>query len=378
MPGQWQLSVNQDQRVGLSDTETFQINLSKSNFTSEIQLKIAVTNGATSNTAAAPPTVIDGTTRIEILANGGDVKNYRGYECEKWAHFLRGTKPGYQRTQLGGGVQEQLFPILFGRFFGDELAMLPSKLYKTLVLKVQTTYPISATAGFATLTEKEDVYELEYVSEDDPAGKIILRELEVQQYTTVASGATRTPNGGLPIGNLITKVLLHEYQAGSEDGTDITYVRLGINNFSEIPIGLTKWKNLQDDNKLHYALQNDVYAAPLTIATATGMATRLSRLQTLELTNGTGSSALSITSIAGDKITFAYTGASTPNYAFAQSTVGVSFCVLLDVDPLKNFSGGIKSSNVNTVDLEVTNGNAGGLMLVSMQEAITVPLKSGG
>ena len=380
MPGQWQFSVNQDQRVGLSDTETFQINLSKANFTSEVDLKIAVTNGATSNTPSTgvqPSTVLDGTLRIEILANGGDVKNYRGYECVKWAHFLRRTKVGANQSMGPAAVQQQVFPILFGRYFGDELCMLPSKLYKTLVLKVQTTYPISATAGFATLTEKEDVYELEYISDDDPASKIILRELEVQQYTTGTSGEVRTPNGGLPLGNLITKVLLHDYLKATEDGSDISYVRLGINNFSEIPIGLTRWQNMQDKNKTDYALEFDENMVGVQAATGFLYNSRITRIRGVEITPFTLAGGPAAATFAnGDQIIVLLT-ATGMNSVYVQSMAGVSNCVLLDVDPLSNFSGGIQSSNVNSVDLAVTqSGSGSGLLVVSMQEAIIIPVKA--
>jgi hypothetical protein len=380
MPGQWQYSVNQDQRVGLSDTETFQINLSKANFTSEVDLKIAVTNGATSNspTTSIPATVVDGTLRIEILANGGDVKNYRGYECIKWAQFLRGAKPGQNQTMAGAAVQQQFFPIYFGRHFGDELCMLPSKLYKTLVLKVQTTYPISATAGFVTLSEREDVYELEYISDDDPSSKIILRELEVIQYTSSAtSGESRVPQGGLPLGNLITKVLLHEYTAGVDDGTDYPYVRLGINNFSEIPIGLTRWQNMQDKNKLDYGLPEDNLSLNVYAATAKVLNTRMSRITSFAV----GPSTVATTpagTVSGDQLTTAL-GSTSANYFRFQSMAGVAYCILLDVDPLSNFAGGIKSSNVNSVDLAVTAGatnTSSSLLVVSMQEAIIIPVQS--
>ena len=387
MPGQWQYSVNQDQRIGLSDTETFQINLSKANFTSEVDLKIQVTNGATSNTAATqvqPATVLDGTLRIEILANGGGVKNYRGYECVKWAHFLRGAKPSADQTQLGAALQQQFFPIYFGRHFGDELCMLPSKLYKTLVLKVQTTYPISLTAGFLGLSEKEDVYELEYISDDDPSSKIILRELEVIQYTSSATtGESRVPQGGLPLGNLITKVLLHEYQSStspSQDGSDYPYVRLGINNFSEIPIGLTRWQNMQDKNKLDYGLPVDEYSCLLYTATAVAHPTRVSRITSISLTAqaAIGNAPVTTGATVGDQINTIVT-ATGPTHCLAKSAAGVSFAILLDTDPLSNFAGGIKSSNVNSVDLAVTAGATNSslsLLVVSMQEAIIIPVQS--
>jgi hypothetical protein len=357
------------------------INLSKANFLSEVQLRVLMTNGATSNTQQAPNTIVDGVQRIEVLANGAQVKNYRGYECIKWAHYTRKEKAPYDRTQNGADVQFQVFPIEFGRYFGDQMAMLPAKLFRTLTLRWTNVFPISATLGFATGTARADVLEYEWVSDDPPQSKIILRETEVTQFTTVATGASRQPAGGLPLGNLITKILLHEYQHAVDDGVDISFVRLGINNFAEIPIGLSRWVNIQDNEAQRYQMRFDTYSAILYVGNTGLRDTRVGRIRSLAAIPGTALTSLTATVVAGDTVTFGQSDLATPtvvagnqpNYVCVEGSAPVAYCVLLDLDPASDFSGGIRSNLVNSVDLEVTNGGAGGLLVVSMQEAITVP-----
>jgi hypothetical protein len=382
MPGAWQLSTNQDQRVG-TDTETVTINLSKANFLSEVHLRINATNGATSNVVIAGDqlTVENAVSRIEVLGNGAQLKNYRGFECIKWAKYLRGDKPGCDKTETAAGVQFQQFPIFFNRFTGDELCMLPAKLFKTLTLRWTNTFAVSATAGYATGTVRADVIEEEWVSDDQPNSKIILRETEVTQYTTLAAGAARVPAGGLPLGNLITKVLLHNYIRNVEDGVDISYVRLGINNMSEIPFGSIRWVALQDKNRTDCSMPDDQYTATLMLKNADTVDIRLGRIKSVLVSCGIALNISEITAVSGDTLTIAQSDVATPTAVtavqpqriIATSAAPVAYCVLLDLDKRKDFSGGIRSNLVNSVDLEVTNAGAGALCVVSMQEAITIP-----
>jgi len=382
MPGAWQISTNQDQRVG-TDTETVTINLSKANFLSEVQLTLRMTNGATSNATIGgdQQNIVNAVSRIEVLGNGAQLKNYRGWECIKWAQYLRAVKPPHNRRETAAGVQMQNFPILFDRFTGDELCMLPAKLFKTLVLRWTNTFPISATAGFATGTARADVIEEEWVSDDQPNSKIILRETEVTQYTTLATGAARVPVGGLPLGNLITKVLMHNYLRSVEEGTTISYVRLGINNMSEIPFGLTRWTALQDKNKLDYMMEDDEVAQIFTMKNADTFDIRMSRLKSVVCMDSLAVTYANFTTIAGDTLTVNQSDLATPSavtsvngiHVIARSEAPVANCVFIDMDKKKDFSGGIRSNMVNSVDLEVTNAGAGALCVVSMQEAITIP-----
>ncbi len=384
MPGAWQLSTNQDGRVG-TDTETPTINLSKSNFLGEVHLRIRATNGATSNAVIGGDqlTVINAVSRIEVLGNSAQLKSYRGFECIKWAHYLRRVRPGYDRRELAAGVQFQDFPILFNRYAGDELCMLPAKLFKTLTLRWTNTFAISATAGYAAGTARADVTEFEYVSDDAANSKIILRETEVTQYTTVATGAVRVPVGGLPLGNMITKVLLHSYVRSIEEGVDITYVRLGINNMSEIPFGTIGWLQLQDKNRTDYGLEDDIVDTIFMLKNADTVDIRLGRIKAITVMCNLAVTYTNFTTIAGDTLTVNQSDLATPSavtsvngqHVIAMSAAPVAYCTLLDFDLQSNFAHGIDTSKVNSVDLEITNGGAGALLVVSMQEAIIVPTK---
>ncbi len=274
--------MNQDARTSTSDAETVSFNLSRSNFLSEVKLRIQETNGATSNFTRVAPTVIDSITRIEILGNGNDIKNYRGYECVKVAHYLRRTPPAYNRTQGAADVQFQDFPMLFGRFAGDEQAILPARLFRTLVLKYTTSFVISATAGFATGTTVADVVEVELVdAAKDPSKVVILKETETETFTAGTSGERKSPASGLPLGNKITKVFIHSYLAGNDTkiSTGISYVRLGVNNYAETPLGKTSWRNLTDLNRYQRGLEEDKYNAIIFLKDTDVLDTRLDNIK---------------------------------------------------------------------------------------------------
>lgn len=381
MSGFWQTTTNQDQRGSTLNTETVQIPLSRSNFLSEVELRLSNTNGATSNVVATGVnnTVIDAVQRIEVLGNGNDIKNYRGYECVKWAQYLRKTKPAMSETQAAAGVQFQSFPILFGRFTGDEYCMLPAKLFRTLVLKWTNVFPVHASTGYATGSAKADVVEVEWVSGDDPTKKIILKETETETFTAGTSGERKSPASGLPLGNKITKVLIHDYLAGHDSEYGITYARLGINNYSETPVGKTAWHSIAEMNKYQRGIESDRKSLSAFVANTNVNNTRISNINAAIATSGVAGTHAASTTVAGDQVTVGLYDLATPTaissaegvWLEAVSKDALSYAIVIDLDPLDSIvAGGIDtSSGVNEVELGLTQA-AATTVYISTQEAV--------
>lgn len=382
--GFWQTSMNQDGRTSTSDAETVSFNLSKSNYLSEVKLRISETNGATGNgdtTAVGMQTVVDAITRIEILGNGSDIKNYRGYECIKWAHYLRRTKTAYNRTGKGAAVQFQDFPMFFGRFFGDEVAILPARLFKTLVLKYTTSFPISATAGFATGTTVADLVEVELVdAAKDPKKVVILKETETETFTAATSGDRKSPASGLPLGNKITKVLVHSYLAG-HDTDGITYLKVGINNYAEVPFGKINWRDLADMNRYQRGLEEDSLDMQVYMDDADTGSCRMSNIKSLTMTSNVSGPHMPAASWSGDTLTYVLSDLATPSAVSSAelsslhvvSSDGIAYTVVLDLDPQDNWAAGIDATaatGVNEVELLLTQAVAH-VVYISTQEAFS-------
>jgi len=124
-------------------------------------------------------------------------------------------------TAANSQVSYQPYIIDFGRFIGDTAAILPAKLFKTLQLKINYTV---GTAALSTLELYVSVDE--YVSDDNPAEKFILKKTEIEAKAT----GTGDVDFDLPLGNAYRRFMLNASAV-----TTVTTLSLRANNGSEIP-----------------------------------------------------------------------------------------------------------------------------------------------
>lgn len=373
MAGRWQISTNTDQEVLDDGAQTKTYNLSKANFLSDISMRIHATNGATSNLTLT----IDGqVSKIEIGGNSSTLKSYTGIECLRLAKFALGIWPSGDETQQNGGVQHQEFPILFGRGVGDQVAMLPACLFKTLQLKVTVGITISATDGYATGTPRITIVEREWISDDAPLSKPFLKETEVETYTTIAAG---NKDFDIPLGQVVRRIMVQAYVTAVEDGTDVTNIKVGFNNFSEIPID-ARWDMLQAINKRDFRLPDFLKAVTLMGANTDTYASRVSRIKAAVGTSGVALDLETCTAITGDRITIGLSDVATPTAITTDQVskwlivgaVGNPFCVMLDFDPGGTFSQGVPTAQLDSMKVRITNGGAGAAVALVMQELLTL------
>jgi len=201
MAGQWLRTIITDGKseTATAGTYTDTINLPKTNFIGNLLIMLQRTALATH--AASTLTV----NWIDVVGNGAaQLIHLTGAEVQKLMSFdfsgRQETASTAAAINVADGsattandrVDTQPYLINFGRFIGDTAAILPAKLFKTLQLKINYTI---ATAALAALTMTVSVDE--YVSDEEPAEKFILKKTELEAKAT----GTGNVDFDLPLGN---------------------------------------------------------------------------------------------------------------------------------------------------------------------------------
>ena len=373
MAGRWQTSTNTVDETLDDGAQTKTYNLSKSNFLSDVSMRIRATNGATSNLVAGANSIDQRVTKIEVLAQSSTMKSYSGIQCLRLAKFALGIWPSGDETQQNDAVQFQEFPILFSRGPGDEAAMLPAKLFKSLQLKVTVNINIAATE-YATTTGRIQIVEREWISDDNPLSKFILKETETETYTSVAAG---DKDFDIPLGQTIRRIMVQAYETAIEEGTDVTHIKVGFNNFTETPID-ADWCMLQAQNKRDFHLDDFLKAVHLMGANTDTYASRVSRIKAAVGTSGVALDLETCTAIAGDRITIGLSDVATPTAITVDQVskwiivgaVGNPFCVMLNFDLAGDFSQGIPTALLDSMKVRITNGGAGAAVAIVTQEVL--------
>lgn len=190
---------------------TITVDLPKANMIGDVHVRLATTGTGT---------VAQTVSKIEVVGNGSHViKSYSGAQVRALSVF---DMANYPASTAGGTTDSDDFWIQFGRFNGDELCMLPAKIFKTLQLKITW----SAT-GTTVTAQVLDVMCNEYVSDDDALEKLILKDTEIEAKAT----GTGYTDFELPLGNLYRRFMLIVGTA-----TTVTDFALRVNNGASIPI----------------------------------------------------------------------------------------------------------------------------------------------
>jgi hypothetical protein len=207
-------------------------------------------------------------------------------------------------SEAASAVQTAVYPILFGRGLNDDNYYLDLSKFTDVELQVAYSPSIAATA-FATGTFTSTVLGL--MTLDGPPGSyhgtLVTRIIE--NFTSAASGdKVVKPPRNWPIRFLGTRC----YEVAIADGTDITTVKLQLNNGAINPVSM-KWLELA---ALNYALRPvDVHKSSIiyrenddTVATYQS-AIRAAITQQITATSAANDTFenLSIDAIAGDRLT---------------------------------------------------------------------------
>lgn len=368
-----------DNEVQSSDDATKIFKIPLTNYLHTLYVKAKVTNGATSAKNQSMEDVID---RIEIVANGSDVLfSMTPQEIKRWALWNTGLNIPQVRTEAGGGVQEAVYPIFFGRGAFDPDYFLPCARFSDLELRVKYSPTIAATS-FATGTFTLGVFGLFSNGQPPSEYRGTLAHKTVNSFTSGASGDTQVL---IPRGNLLRQCLVYAYEAAIEDGVDISRVKFDLNN-DEVRIFDILWNDLNDINKVENWV-NHVEDIKAFIADADTLDTKVARIRAAQVSEFFAGSAANdeiyfrrATVIAGDRLTFEglkadITAGAEDLTADATGRLthlkiqgeGLSHAVVMDFSKAGETTL-LNTSEYDQVRLTLTNAGAGADVRVSTEE----------
>jgi len=370
----------------LSNTGVETIHLPRSEFISQIILRIQGENGDTSNTITASnlETIEATTEKIEVIADGNKtIKSYTGEICRKFATYRDGVVPPHDHSQTANFQQYATFPINFGRFAGDELCVLPAPMYGSLDLKFEYDFgTVSDTAGFNPDDDQEkyDVWVTCAPLTGDYESKRVLVEAKKEDYTSTASGDKRIE---LTVGDNIwlRQLLVHCYETGIEDGVDITKLQIAQDTNRYTPFTMD-WVALQEKNMADRKVTVEENIGWMTGDTDV-MRTMLNGITSVVLSDAdtistTSASAFS-SAVAGDQITVDVWDLATPSAVTADSAINaiikcdrIPHTAIIDFDLDDSLRRMLyQGTPIKKSEAILTNGAAGGAVQVVEQRIQT-------
>lgn len=362
-----------------SDSQTYPVKLPLSNYLHTLYVTCKMTNGATSARNLDMSDVVD---EVKVVANGSEIiYSLTPAEIKRWCLWMTGKNLIEVRNERASAVQSVVFPIYFGRGDVDPDYYLPCARFTDLELKVTYSPEIDA-AKFATGTFSIAVHG--QYSMGQPLGEYrgSLVTKGVKNFTTAASGDEQTL---LPRGNLLRQLMVYCYEAGIEDGVDVSNVKLDLNNGERVLFDIA-WNDLNNINTQNNWVfhEEHIFAFASNDDTIISDVARILNTQVMHQTtsDATGDEYFDarVDGIAGDTLTLdvkelditagaetitAYT--TDANILVYVRGLGLSHAVVLDL--AKNGESQIlNTSEADQVQLTLTQGGADGACRISAQE----------
>lgn len=207
------------------------IQLPVSNFIGSVWVRMAGLGGATPVTV----NLMGIRVRAQIIADGSKVIYNQTLRCGQQAvQYQYGVTPELATAGAAGATTLTL-PILFGRFLGDELYILPAKIYKTLVLRLQFGVVLNANTDlFNAAGAALEVDVDQYISEDEKYSKKVIKLVEIEQHVNAAAAAVNRYN--IPLQGSIARYSIHGYTTATGAAAAIpTITNFFINNGERLP-----------------------------------------------------------------------------------------------------------------------------------------------
>ena len=217
-----------DASTQTSDSQTYEKDLPQTGVLTGLNIIFKATNGATSNKDSPIEAVVS---KIEVIGNGSEViYSATGRETIALAWSLMGHKPYGIYDETGSAVQVQSYPIFFGRTFEDKSYGLDLSRWDNVKLKI--TYNLGAVnsvgaTGFVSGSASITVVGYRYPAKDGVVPSGYLKTSEIKSFTTAASGDVEVD---MPIMHKYRYIMVYCREDGVADGTDITTVKLSLNN----------------------------------------------------------------------------------------------------------------------------------------------------
>ena len=341
------------------------IPLPRANQIGMLYLTVRATNGADQNIAddAEQQTIQESLSRIEVFSGGEVLKKYNGYDCRSIATYDTGRLPNETRTQVGGAVQESVFPIRFNLDPMDTNVILPAPLMDSLHLEFDYNFTESATAGFAASGFYYDLYAEVYPPDVDMENKNIIVTKQKDTYTTTGAGEkgfdlTIDPR------RMLRRIYMDVYEVLIAEGVDVTDVELQVDSDRKV---LGKWNAIQAINAYNCKLNWNESILTEAHSTTDIIETRIPNLKPPMYIDYSGAVTEYAASITADAITMANSAQGITGNLLLSSDVIPAFAVI-DFD--KDLSlRHLQTQNLKNLELILTDGASGGSVRI-LEESI--------
>jgi len=228
-----------------SDSTTLRTELPEAGHLSALLLRIAATNGATSNKDAEIWRTI---TRVEVRVNGSDVIfSLTGQEFMRYAWHLKRRFPDSFITEAADAVQFVELPIYFGRFIGDPRFSLNLANFTSVDVTIEYNLAaVRATGGTgfvaSTFTVTMAAYRAPSAAGISSQGFRQVRE--IRTFTSAASGDDTT---NIDSRHKLIGIGVMAFEEGIADNVDILTLKLQADAGQTILFD-AEWDHLQSEN----------------------------------------------------------------------------------------------------------------------------------
>jgi len=365
----------ENQRVLGATSGTLTVDLPNANYLQGLLLRVQNVNGATSNIGE---TIQGDITKIEVIGDGIPLFSASGRMCRKIEHYDIGDEPATNETQEPSAVQWAVFPIKFGRHTQDKELLVPAWQLSTFQLKVTYAFTDSATAGYTTsaTNAKIDVIGRSLYS-TERVNTPFLKKTETYSKTPASTG---TESVNLPVGagnGSYRRIMLGCYEAGIEDGVDITDFELKVNDSQTIV--KDRWDTAQIKNANKYNAKH-TKNINLELSNTDTWATYVSKIQSITAIGGEAVHVPTITAVAGDTITLGLSDLAVPTVVAVDETIRVaikgsvvSHAVMIDLgtDNIADslYVGG--QAGISSLKVNYTVGATGGDTRVIAEQLVS-------
>lgn len=371
-----------NREVQSSDATTRIVALPRSGLLSALDLRIEMTNGATSGVNR----IRDDIDRVEVIANGSQVLfSLEGVELERWQYVFTRRAARQILTAIGGAVQELWLLIPFGKRIGDPEYYLDLSRYQTVELRITYSTTVSATTFVTGTTTFSAIMYLWPDAAPGVQSRGYFRLTQFRALTTAASGEDVTE---LPRQNKILDLLVYDREAGIADGVNITLAEIRENDGLSTPY-TGRWLDIQAEN--HYMLDIESVEEGIHRRTdADTIDTLVSRIKAFNMTlleaAGVGDSVtpqLTIRSLTADRVTLSIleTDEDGTTSASALATalytihwvargIGIGNAIFIPLWDLRDPQTAYDAPSKDKVTLALTQADAGGTCRASVRELV--------
>lgn len=239
-----------------SNTALFRKDLPKAGKYSALDIGIRLTNGATSGINMD---ILDVIKKISLVFNGNDYRwHISGQDFFRQYWMKHGRPMPYTFTESASGVQEVWFRMEFGRFIGDEQFGLDLAKFNNVQLQVDYDCTVLGAVGVTTFTT--GTFTVTVIAHQFPYSKPVAFKgmLGVREFYTATTVASGDIVEDLPASNPLLAVCVAAREDTVAEGTDITDIEIGKDNFNTI-YEKGKWYNFQAMQNAELDVREEVY-----------------------------------------------------------------------------------------------------------------------